>query len=368
MPAVERSPAYVVASPRGPSAGAALLALAAVSAVACVALLWGARDDLWRLVAAALCAALTAVAAHQGKRRRIPVLRDLDAVRALAQHTGIPLALYLRRFKHDAASDQPPATEGDAGGSDEAQVAQSFAPFSLFVAIGRPGEPLPPWGAYRLYVADEDWQRQVAVLIGMATCIVVRVDPSAALQWELAQIRQAGKLQRTLFPLPAHGPVWDPVSVADGAPRAIERPAASDTRYAAYLTLDAASRPRLHARDLSQSYGDAARQVAQKVFDLEVLSAGQRRTLRGFYGRAERFLEGVTLLCGYGFMAGMATGMLTVLMLLLSAVLLPSGAQDAVMDLVMPVLDPLLMGSGVVTAVSIGGLVLMAAMRERLLP
>jgi len=359
---------YEVA-PRGGRTGALLLALAALSAIACVALLWGARHDLLRLSAAALCASVTVSLARRGRQQRIPVLRDVAAVRSLARRSGIPVALYLRRFADDPAADHPAAEDSTLDDADEAQLALALSELCLLVAIGRPGEPLPPWGAYRLYVAGDDWKREVAALLSIASIVVVRCAPSEALQWELAQIQAAGMLQRTLFLLPA-------ADAGDQDPRRwlpprtrVEMPALSNSRhYAAFVTVDANGVARVHPRDLKLGYGAAAAQVVATALQLQPLGHHGRQVMRGFYRRAERLLPLLPTLALYGTFGGMALAMSVLLLLLPLTLFAPSRVLDAVLDAAWPVLGPLFIGTGIVVAVSLGLLLAMAALRDRLCP
>jgi hypothetical protein len=360
-----REAEYVAASPRGPWVGAVLLALAAISAIACLALLWGARDDYYRLSGAALCALATWFFAKLGKQRRIPVLRSLEALQGLVARTGVPVALYLRRFAEDLAEDHPPASEGGLGGSNEAQLAESFSDLFLFVAIGRPGEPLPPWGAYRLYVPDHEWKRQVATLISMASVVVVRCARSEALRWEVEQLRRAPKLDRTLFLLPAVRSAKELRSALPEDPLFdVELPQPdTEQRYPAFVTLGAAGAARVHERDLKVAYGEAAKRVAIEAFHVGELAGSDRQAIRGFYGRTERALSTAARICAYGLAGSMASAMLAVLLLLLAIYSgMPMGGVPE------RVLLPLLTAAGIVFAVSAGVLVVMLAMLDRVIP
>jgi hypothetical protein len=317
------------------------------------------------LAGAGLCALSTWFFARRGKQRRIPVLRSLGALQLLVARTGVPVALYIRRFAEDLADDHPPASEGGIGGPSEAQLAESFSDLFLFVAIGRPGEPLPPWGAYRLYVPDEEWKRQVATLISMATVVVVRCGRSEALIWELEQLRQSGKLGRTLFLLPAARSPEELRSALPDDPLfdiELSQPE-SDQRYPAFVALSAEGVARVHERDLKTAYGEAAKQVAMEVFQLSQLAPSERQAIRGFYGRTERVLSTTTRICVYGLAGGMATSMLAGLLLLLAIY-----AGMPIEGLPELVLLPLLTAAGVVVAVSAGVLVVMLAMLDRVIP
>jgi hypothetical protein len=361
---------YEPASPRGRRAGAILLGLAAISAIACLGLLWGAQHNYYRLAAAGLCALATWLLAKRGKQRRIPVLRSIGALQSLMARTGIPVALYLRRFAEDYTEEHLPPSEGGLGGPDEAQLAAAFSDLFLFVAIGRPDEPLPPWGAYRLYVPDPEWKSQVATLISIASVVIVRCGQSEALRWEIEQLKQASKLDRTLFLLPAVRSPVDRRAVLQDDPLFDIRlkQAAADGRYPAFVTLSPEGVACVHDRDRKVEYGEAAKRVAADAFHLDELTRSGRQVIRGFYGRAERWLSDASLLCLVGAVYGMATAMLCVTLLLLIVLVTDEPAEDAAINLLAPFLLPVLTAAGIVAAVSVGVLVIMLAMMERLVP
>ncbi|MCP4982960.1 MAG: hypothetical protein GY935_20995, partial [Gammaproteobacteria bacterium] len=105
------SPEYETATPRQSRSGLTFLVMAVISAIVCVALLAGAQDNYTRLGAAAIFGLLTWFLAKSGKRRRIPVLQSIEALTNLAARTGIPVAIYLRRFVDDQQVHHPAATE-----------------------------------------------------------------------------------------------------------------------------------------------------------------------------------------------------------------------------------------------------------------
>lgn len=365
MPDVE----YEAAAPRGPRSGVVLLALAAISAIACVALLYGADRDLYRLAAGALCALATWFFAKRGRRRRIPVLRSIDALSLLVGRTGIPLVLYLRRFAEDESRDHPQRTEGDAGGTDEEQLAASFSDVCLFVAIGRPGEPLPPWGAYRLYVTRDDWRTQVATLITLASAIVVRCGRSDALRWELDRIRQAGKLTRTLLLLPGKRSPEDlRLALPEDPPFDIPMPSGEDSHYPAFVTFGGDGVARVHDRDLTLRYGDAARQVAVHAWGLQEMAGSARQVVRGFYGRTERTLSTVLSVSILGCFYGWLGAMISVASLVIPVLLTDGRTEDALMDRLVPVVWPIMAASVTVVIASIGVTILTLVLGQQLVP
>ena len=69
-----------------------------------------------------------------------------------------------------------------------------------FVALGSPEDYLPPEGAARAYAHDDGWMREFSNLAASARCILMEVDDSANLRWELESLRHAG-LHRKLYVL-----------------------------------------------------------------------------------------------------------------------------------------------------------------------
>jgi hypothetical protein len=67
------------------------------------------------------------------------------------------------------------------------------------VAIGQPGEPVPPYGASRGYFADGDWKGIVAKLADDSRCIVICLDQTEGVLWELDHILAHGHRPKTLF-------------------------------------------------------------------------------------------------------------------------------------------------------------------------
>lgn len=69
-----------------------------------------------------------------------------------------------------------------------------------FVALGNPIDFVPPEGAARTYVADEEWTKHFEAMVRGARCIVMMAAVSENVMWELARIRSMG-LEQRLFVL-----------------------------------------------------------------------------------------------------------------------------------------------------------------------
>jgi hypothetical protein len=127
-------------------------------------------------------AALGATFFHQGKRHdaaraRLPVEGDRRTV------------LYLRRFRHDSTMGSvfiSTLTRSKEGwGTQEQELARAVQAFGTLVAIGRPGEDVPPLGAIRTYVDESSWQGAVAVAMQSASLVILRADFGPNIEWEL---------------------------------------------------------------------------------------------------------------------------------------------------------------------------------------
>jgi hypothetical protein len=69
------------------------------------------------------------------------------------------------------------------------------------IAIGSPSKPAP-FGAPRIFFDDDAWQRAVSEIAAAASMIVIVVDETPGVTWELALIRNAGHAAKTLYLVP----------------------------------------------------------------------------------------------------------------------------------------------------------------------
>jgi hypothetical protein len=81
---------------------------------------------------------------------------------------------------------------------DHIVLEEGFA-YGPVVALGRPGDPFPPYGAARGYFEHADWQQAVARLSSDASAIVLTVDDSDGVWWEFDHVLQDERLAKTLF-------------------------------------------------------------------------------------------------------------------------------------------------------------------------
>lgn len=114
--------------------------------------------------------------------------------------------LFLRSFADDQVTLSPPAMTFlqrlcflEPHGATLDQLATEEASFyGPFVAIGKPHEPIAPYGASRGYFADIDWKTAVRQLIQQSRAVVICVDTTAGVLWELSQIAELKAQQKTL--------------------------------------------------------------------------------------------------------------------------------------------------------------------------
>jgi hypothetical protein len=86
---------------------------------------------------------------------------------------------------------------------DEMMLERLDGPGDL-IAIGNPQDRKgaarrSPWGAQRLYVDDAHWQETVTILARDAERIVLCVDASEGVRWEIAHVLRNGHANKTLF-------------------------------------------------------------------------------------------------------------------------------------------------------------------------
>lgn len=78
----------------------------------------------------------------------------------------------------------------------------SARPFGPVVAIGQPGERVPPIGAFRRYYEDDEWQGAVQQMLRGARFVVLSVGDTPSVGWEISKVRDLGLLDRTVFVVP----------------------------------------------------------------------------------------------------------------------------------------------------------------------
>jgi hypothetical protein len=91
----------------------------------------------------------------------------------------------------------------------EQQVAGMLESFGPLVAIGQPGEELPPIGAARAYFSEAEWQPAVVRLIEEAAFIAMIAGATEWIRWELGRILEMGRARELLILVPPYPGDWN---------------------------------------------------------------------------------------------------------------------------------------------------------------
>ena len=90
----------------------------------------------------------------------------------------------------------------DLGVGPERALERALRPLGPVVAVGEPGERIPPVGAARLYITNEHWQEVVRQLITQAQVVVMRIGDTEGWWWELEQLVKANDPTKLVMFLP----------------------------------------------------------------------------------------------------------------------------------------------------------------------
>jgi len=146
-----------------------------------------------------------------GNRLRLSARRRLTRTAQELMLTDTrPPVLFLRSFADDQLSLQAAKIPwymrvldpGSQAETLEELITRNYSPIGPIVAIGRPGDDLPPLGAARQYVGDLEWKAAVADLMDAAALIVVGLGESDGLSWELSELVRRDHLARSIFIMP----------------------------------------------------------------------------------------------------------------------------------------------------------------------
>lgn len=126
-----------------------------------------------------------------------------SAVEMLAADPRRPILL-LRSFRDDDAEIIAGVDEKGtvATGRLEEAISPPFSPYGPLVAIGKPGEPLPRFGAARDYFGDADWKAAIARWMDEAVLLLVIPGLTKGLGWELERIAGRGHGRKVLVLMP----------------------------------------------------------------------------------------------------------------------------------------------------------------------
>lgn len=157
------------------------------------------------IVIAAVCLVLANRLRHVGRQHFVHRLAELKILPAGS-------TLFLRAFRDDQVRIRQASRNLFSSIFDLGRVPATLDELMLerldgrgdLIAIGNPrdrkgGARQSPWGAQRLYVDDAHWQETVTMLARDADRIVLCVDASDGVRWEIAHVLQSGHAGKTLF-------------------------------------------------------------------------------------------------------------------------------------------------------------------------
>ncbi|MEL7463921.1 MAG: hypothetical protein AAFN79_07625 [Pseudomonadota bacterium] len=130
--------------------------------------------------------------------------RSLEDVQHLDRR---PPILFLRSFLDDQVDLPPPRFDVEQwlfdGRSRRADLDRLLMREGTvagpLVALGDPSDPAPPYGAARGYFDHADWQDAVARLCDEATAIVMALDRTEGVAWEVSHLTERDHAEKTLL-------------------------------------------------------------------------------------------------------------------------------------------------------------------------
>jgi len=140
-------------------------------------------------------------------RRMLHSRSIVPLLMAQASDTRRPI-LFLRSFRDDQVRLANTATMPLLTRLVEAGVTpdrldwllnEEASPFGPVVAIGDPSDATPPYGIARAYFADNKWQDAVSQLANDSQTIVICLDDTEGVWWELEFLFREGLLEKTLI-------------------------------------------------------------------------------------------------------------------------------------------------------------------------
>ena len=128
------------------------------------------------------------------------------SLEALQEADSRPPVLFLRAFRDDQVPLRAPRIAlfgrlleiGRRSNSLDQLLLDEATPYGPVVGLGSPTDKRPPYGAARGYFAPETWQDAVSQLAASSAFIVICIDDTAGVWWEIEQL--AGRhFAKTLF-------------------------------------------------------------------------------------------------------------------------------------------------------------------------
>src|ERR1700754_534006 len=115
--------------------------------------------------------------------------------------------LFLRAFRDDQVHLRPPKVNvlgrflelGRRKQTLDTLLLEELTTYGPVVALGHPRDKSPPYGVARGYFEERTWQQVVSDLAKGSSAIVVCLDDTESIWWEVDHLRSQGHLGKTLF-------------------------------------------------------------------------------------------------------------------------------------------------------------------------
>jgi hypothetical protein len=139
------------------------------------------------------------------RRARRHSLQNVDET---LKHDQRPPVLYLRSFLDDRLTMSARTANGRvwlerfSPHTFEEVVCDHLWRYGPVVALGMPGDRLPPLGAVRNYFEGDAWRSGVVEPMRHASIIVLALGRTESLQWELERLAASNLLSRTIVAVP----------------------------------------------------------------------------------------------------------------------------------------------------------------------
>jgi hypothetical protein len=147
---------------------------------------------------------LVALACFSGSRALWVLARERPSIELLDRELpNGQIVLYLRSFAADSSATgyiaTKVATDGFLFRSREQSLLATFVPFGNVISIANPRSPVSAHGSRTFAASDKAWRESVSELIRRASLIVVSVDDSPGIKWEMEEIISSGASPRTIW-------------------------------------------------------------------------------------------------------------------------------------------------------------------------
>jgi len=133
-----------------------------------------------------------------------------QSIAALTTADRRPPILFLRAFRDDQVILDAPDLSllsrlislGLPPETLDSLLVEEATAYGPLVALGNPRDPYPPYGAARGYFEHKDWQTAVRDLLGSSRAVILCMDDTESVAWELKAIVELDHLDKALLLVP----------------------------------------------------------------------------------------------------------------------------------------------------------------------